>query len=1854
MDFMFAGGEWDEGERFSFEDSDRFEEDSLCSWISEPESLCNNWRGWKRQNGNQGALSAQEGPVVPLVELSARQVAQHIPFEVVERVYPPVPEQLQLRIAFWSFPENEEDIRLYSCLANGSADEFQKGEHLLKARAVKEALQIGFHLSATVVPPQGLPQPKGSFNVAVVFDRRRITACSCTCNSTAKWCAHVVSLCLFRIHNAGAVCLRAPVSESLSRLHRDQLQKFAQYLISELPQQILPTAQRLLDELLSSQETAINTVCGAPDPTAGPSANDLPTWFLDEQTLHENIKKMLIRFCGPAPIVFSDVNSLYLSTTAPPAAAEWSNLLRPLRGREPEGMWNLLSIVREMFRRRDSNAIPLLEILTEECIGCDQIVIWWFNTRTTEAHGSTHSNRATSNNSSANISQHGAAGLCDELVVLWRLAVLNPALKAFDRWEMEHQLKQWHVFVVDKARKSRGGNNAITPFDIEVFPGFKPAIEACQVGWEDFPLENVPHLDVTLRDREKRSAGIPNEDMGVFVSMSAQLAECAFRQQGGAGAQAGSMDATVSGQKDSHRAQENERRQERRVSADEAVDEGVPTLDTSFSELQDGDDSLDLEESDLPPQDESSASKSGTTEAEEVGVAMATVKSQVSISGADVAGTEAGPALAPSHSEAVDSSSDFDHVPSSSGVNRTPHLPPADSSCVSDETDSSSDLQPADSARTSKSKLQAKLTKSPDKSPQRTVRRKPKQKPLKSDSDLSNNASSSPSDEVDSDWMNDSSSHGNHVIGSAREQGIGPDEYQMYYYDTSALTPRKPKPPKEQGDNYFAGLKFIDDPLEILYCQAEALHAHGYTREACQLAKELAMQMLASPPIPSGHSTCRSRHCPSGMTCTFASTTLAKAAFLCSVLLEQADCHTLAFQVGLFGLEMPRLPACSKTLEVKLANQESELVGLLKKIPLGPVEMDMVRERAENLRSGKSHHRGEAVLPLMLASFIFDALCLPNNCNGSSRPNIQVKDRQPTDELMGFEAAVTALGLKANVSEAEHALLCEGTRRQRGELALAMLLHYKDDQTKLRKILNKLLDKNSNQQCKTASCYPSGVANQSPAHRSGSQSGSRSPSQSGSRPPSQPGAGSRPSSQPGSRPASQSAPMESEIPKKKEVTSASPKPVPAGAESQQAPTGEQRTASPKQPGVGTGQTNGVQGGTAEPLEGTTAAAVGPAATPPSGAFRTAALPGRETGTPETAELSDTSPTLGHPPLGGWGKHASPGSDSGSTSGKSSDSVASSSSGDRGVGARPKMPPIEMYVLPSIAIRRGKKGRHETAVPTIPNHPSEASAHYMFELAKTVLTKAGGNSSTSLFTQPSASSGQQGPHRALHMCAFEIGLYALGLHNCVSPNWLSRTYSSHVSWITGQAMEIGSAAISLLVEQWEGHLTPPEVASLADRASRARDHNMVQAAAQLALSVLPHAHALNPNEIQRALVQCKEMNFEMLEKGCLAVERAAKGGGVPAEVLFEVARQWFWLYEKSLNTGANRNNPQNPNVEQATSDPETSRTPPDVPPPTVEIIPYSCTHRPSQRRCRPPRAPPLPPFPTLPLPPNHIHPYPQIYEYIPHAVPPPCATSSPINPTSLTPQPHPIPQTQIYDPAHPMPPHPGYYQYTFPRFPMVTYSTGTMAPTSINTMPATTRPSYRTTPYPSPPNAQGTYYLHSAYRVGMLAMEMLARRAHDDRPNTKFARNPPYGDSVKWLLGLAMKLGQTYLQQFCVSAVNGIFNPFVLQDIAIEAAHFMSRTNHSQVANNLRSPILSPIVQKCLQMYRQCLHQKLFHITPTDYDEFVGIVRTARGAFCMTPGGMVQFNELLQSLRRSKSCKRELWQRIVAGLAAGNM
>ena len=48
-----------------------------------------------------------------------------------------------------------------------------------------------------------------------------------------------------------------------------------------------------------------------------------------------------------------------------------------------------------------------------------------------------------------------------------------------------------------------------------------------------------------------------------------------------------------------------------------------------------------------------------------------------------------------------------------------------------------------------------------------------------------------------------------------------------------------------------------------------------------------------------------------------ASTTLSHCAFLCTVLSEVTEYHSLAFKVGMFGIEMTRLPASTKPMEVK-------------------------------------------------------------------------------------------------------------------------------------------------------------------------------------------------------------------------------------------------------------------------------------------------------------------------------------------------------------------------------------------------------------------------------------------------------------------------------------------------------------------------------------------------------------------------------------------------------------------------------------------------------------------------------------------------------------------------------------------------------------------------------------------------------------------------------------------------------------------------------------------------------------------------------------------------------------------------
>lgn len=206
-------------------------------------------------------------------------------------------------------------------------------------------------------------------------------------------------------------------------------------------------------------------------------------------------------------------------------------------------------------------------------------------------------------------------------------------------------------------------------------------------------------------------------------------------------------------------------------------------------------------------------------------------------------------------------------------------------------------------------------------------------------------------------------------------------------------------------------------------------------------------------------------------------------------------------------------------------------------------------------------------------------------------------------------------------------------------------------------------------------------------------------------------------------------------------------------------------------------------------------------------------------------------------------------------------------------------------------------------PCAPNQPSEALCHFMFELAKTLVQRAGGATSTSLFVGPTHN--YPPPHRNLHLCGITIALYALGVNNHVQTNWMIRTYSSQVSWITSTATDIGLQAIQILIECWEGQLTPPECAAIADRASRSRDNAVVRTAAELALSTLKYAHALNAAEIRQALAQCKEQSTEMLERALTTIENATRDGNlVFIDILFEVAKRWYEMYYERTGDSLN--------------------------------------------------------------------------------------------------------------------------------------------------------------------------------------------------------------------------------------------------------------------------------------------------------------------------------------------------------------
>uniref|UniRef100_A0A8C6WTY2 Zinc finger, SWIM-type containing 5 n=1 Tax=Neogobius melanostomus TaxID=47308 RepID=A0A8C6WTY2_9GOBI len=320
-----------------------------------------------------------------LLDCAAKAVAEKWAFERVEERFERIPEPVQRRIVYWSFPRNEKEICMYSSFQYGLP--FRRGIRLLETGCVENVLQVG--KCDKYNEPATSSEPEVTHKVAISFDRCKITSVTCGCgNKDIFYCAHVVALSLYRIRKPEQVKLRLPISETLFQMNRDQLQKLVQYLITAHHTEVLPTAQKLADEILSSN-SEINQVHGAPDPTAGASIDDDNCWHLDEDQVREQVKQFLSQggYYGSG----KQLNSMFAK-------------------------------VREMLRMRDSNGARMLTLITEQFMADPRLSLW-----RQQGTGMTDKCRQ----------------LWDELGALWVCVVLNPHCKSDEKMGWLKQLKKW-------------------------------------------------------------------------------------------------------------------------------------------------------------------------------------------------------------------------------------------------------------------------------------------------------------------------------------------------------------------------------------------------------------------------------------------------------------------------------------------------------------------------------------------------------------------------------------------------------------------------------------------------------------------------------------------------------------------------------------------------------------------------------------------------------------------------------------------------------------------------------------------------------------------------------------------------------------------------------------------------------------------------------------------------------------------------------------------------------------------------------------------------------------------------------------------------------------------------------------------------------------------------------------------------------------------------------------------------------------------------------------------------------------------------------------------------------------------
>lgn len=88
----------------------------ICSCMSSNKQQNTQNKNYNKLLRNGGGGSNHNQPD-SLLDITSRIVAENEPFQSIEEKYERIPEPVQRRIIYWSFPRNERDICMYSSLS---------------------------------------------------------------------------------------------------------------------------------------------------------------------------------------------------------------------------------------------------------------------------------------------------------------------------------------------------------------------------------------------------------------------------------------------------------------------------------------------------------------------------------------------------------------------------------------------------------------------------------------------------------------------------------------------------------------------------------------------------------------------------------------------------------------------------------------------------------------------------------------------------------------------------------------------------------------------------------------------------------------------------------------------------------------------------------------------------------------------------------------------------------------------------------------------------------------------------------------------------------------------------------------------------------------------------------------------------------------------------------------------------------------------------------------------------------------------------------------------------------------------------------------------------------------------------------------------------------------------------------------------------------------------------------------------------------------------------------------------------------------------------------------------------------